>query len=123
MEFISTNNTGFAITFSNEWTISVQFSEHHYCQHRATLDNRLKNVGKRMGIEKNHRSQDCEVAVLYKKEFVKLQEYDDVIGWLSPDDVGDIIEIIKRKNCTADDIKLNLKHWAKNNELEVYDDC
>jgi len=84
--FTCFRNQGFSITFSNGWTISVQFGAGHYCQAR----NSDVLLGGR------HSSSNAEVAILNpSNDFIQPEGfYGDgcVMGWISPEDVSRLIQ-------------------------------
>ena len=95
-KFVATQNKGFGITFQNGFTISVQWGIENYCEHRSTYfsdtdDKDLPNPKE----ENRWESRNAEIAVFDKDgEIVSAGEHDDVIGWLTPDEVAKIIEIV-----------------------------
>ena len=95
-KFVATQNKGFGITFQNGFTISVQWGIENYCEHRSTylsdIDNKdLPNPKK----ENRWESRNAEIAVFDKDgEIVSVGENDDVIGWLTPNEVAIAIEIV-----------------------------
>lgn len=95
--FHITNGKGFQITFSNNITVSVQFSEGHYCHNRFKKDKKPRN-----GI---YDSISAEVAVIDEEsgEFIT-----DIVmnetgirthNYASPETVAKIInEVSKMKS-------------------------
>ena len=91
---------GFSMTFKNGWEISVQFGDSHYCS------NRMKGEGSR-------RSTTAEVAIFapnkdgfprewwsYDEDIGDVVEQPDesfVNGWLTTDQVANIISIVSKK--------------------------
>ena len=91
---------GFSMTFKNGWEISVQFGDSHYCS------NRMKGEGSR-------RSTTAEVAIFapnkdgfprewwsYDEDIGDVVEQPDesfVNGWLTTDQVANIIRIVSKK--------------------------
>ena len=88
MTFVATQNKGFGMTFDNGFTISVQWGTGNYCEKKnlgADGDKEMKT--------KRWESRSAEIAVFDKEgEIVPVGEHDDVIGWLSADEVAKIIE-------------------------------
>ena len=104
-DFAINNGKGFSMTFKNEVTISVQFSESHYCERRFGLVEESRPT-------ERWSSRDSEIAIFGKGkwltlEFIEdidLESYDDegistwhfdgdkVLGHLEPDHVAEAIE-------------------------------
>ena len=84
--FRITSNKGFHITFENGLTVSTQFSQHNYCD-----NSRLENV--------KPECINAEVAIWNNegkwvtKEFYNID--DDVIGYLTSDEVIEIMYKVK----------------------------
>lgn len=73
-------DAGFQLTFKNGYSLSVKWSPFHYCDnndYRAT----------------HHESNTCEIACFNRRndKFVPLAEHDDVVGWVTPDDLAKYI--------------------------------
>ena len=88
-QFRSTMNKGFAMTFENGWTISVQWGTGNYCEARDLVggfDAAMKVEG---GIWK---SPSAEIAIwsgTERGEFnYQFENGDTVRGWCSPDEVA-----------------------------------
>jgi hypothetical protein len=93
--FKITQNRGIFITFSNNVTVSIQFGHNNYCA----------NDGDREKMQKpDIDCEDSEVAVWYNPEGLQGQEgsrifitkeyykgYDDIEGWVSPDQIPDLM--------------------------------
>ena len=90
--FVATQNKGFGMTFDNGFTISVQWGTENYCEHR-NLDIDFDDLP---NPKENNRweSRSAEIAVFNDKGIVPVGEYDDVIGWLTPNEVAKVIEIV-----------------------------
>ena len=87
--FVATGNKGFGITFQNGFTISVQWGTMNYCEKKnlgADGDEEMKT--------KRWESRTAEIAVFNDKGIVPVGENDDVIGWLTPNEVAKAIEIV-----------------------------
>lgn len=86
-------NKGFAMTFENGFTISVQFGSSNYCENRSFDD-----YGKEM--EQQHTTcQNAEIAI-----WDEVNEWfdfggDQVKGWVRPDEISDWIT--RTKNATT----------------------
>ena len=86
-----THNKGFQMTFANGYTISVQFGNGNYCDNR--------HYGELVSFEQPvPPSSNAEVAAWDKDgHWLKLGEYDDVIGWQTPDQIAAIIADISSR--------------------------
>lgn len=83
--FRITNGKGFHVTFDNGFTVSVQFGYGNYCENRYEGDSNEYNQ-RRLGEQG---SATAEVAVWGPDgKFVKLDEYDDVCGYVTPEQVA-----------------------------------
>ena len=92
-KFVATQNKGFGITFDNGFTISVQWGTENYCEHR-NLDIDFEDLPNPKE-ENRWESRNAEIAVFDKDgEIVSVGENDDVIGWLTPNEVAKAIEIV-----------------------------
>jgi hypothetical protein len=89
--FEVTRNSGFKMTFDNGWTVSVQWGNGNYCQNKYKTPENLHdfyNGRSREFVE----CKDAEVAVWDGAGvWFRLGEGDDVIGWVSPDRVAQIL--------------------------------
>ena len=75
--------TGFILTFDNGYTISVQWGPMHYCGNR---DLNTSWIG---GEFQPYESRTAEIAATRPNgSYLKLGEYDDVVGWLLADEVA-----------------------------------
>ena len=85
MSFVATRNKGFAMTFENGFGISVQWGTENYCE-KKSFNTDIDPVDP-------HRweSLSAEIAIYKDKKFIDLGD-DQVIGWLSADEVAKIIE-------------------------------
>jgi hypothetical protein len=82
---------GMQMTFRNGFSISIQWHYGSYCSNR--------DVGPFLGTESMdveqykkdiHESSDAEIAVMDPQgEMVWLSDYDQVVGWLLPDEVAE----------------------------------
>jgi hypothetical protein len=94
-EFSCHRNRGFHITFSNGWTVSVAFGENNYASKRnydAGYDDWRKG-------DMSWRSCDAEVAIIDPTgQFIPFESTDGLVkGWVSPDEVGKIIEWTRKR--------------------------
>ena len=90
MTFVATKNTGFAMTFDNGFTISVQWGTINYCEKKnlgADGDEEMKT--------KRWESTTAEIAVFNDTGIVPVGKSDDVIGWCSADEVAKVIAIVQ----------------------------
>lgn len=95
--FVSTMRKGFHITFDNGLTASVQWGAGNYCDNHFPEDMDFS-------CTKDAKSSTAEVAVLYNGKLIDAhifasEEYcngcDDVIGWLTPENVVDFLCHVK----------------------------
>ena len=88
--FQTTCNKGFCLSFENGYTISVQFGPGNYSSH-----NNNRDFLEPSQVDK-WSSKSAEIAVWHTEsnDWVKLSEYDDVIGYLSADEVAKAIEVV-----------------------------
>ena len=96
MNFVSTNNKGFRMKFDNGFAISVQWGTENYCEKRsfASDDNPRE--------ERFWASRTAEVAVFEDmsdektvgERMIPIGEDDEVLGWLTPNEVAKAIEIV-----------------------------
>ena len=88
---------GFAMTFENGYTISVQWGPGNYC---ATRNNsNLYKDNPVTGEHKTYESNTAEIAA-WKPDgtWLHLSEYDDVAGWLTADKVAKYIAVLSGSN-------------------------
>ena len=87
-KFVATQNKGFGITFQNGFGVSVQWGTGNYCEKKnlgADSDEEMKT--------KRWESRSAEIAIYKDEKFIDIGD-DTVIGWLTPDEVAKIIEIV-----------------------------
>jgi len=83
------NMAGFSMKFANGWTVSVQFGEYANCENRDfSHSKRNKNKSKCV---------NAEIAAWDASDEWYSFDYDNVKGWVSPDEVADFITMIKAK--------------------------
>ena len=105
-KFVSTRNKGFAMTFDNLFTISVQYGTGNYCE--------KKNLGADMDMEmKTNRweSNSAEIAVFWNNGImipISSDGVDDVIGWLGTEDVAKVIAIVSSAK-SVEEIQTKIK--------------
>lgn len=77
--FKAHQNKGIQITFKNGWTISIQFSDKHYCNNKKTSQLITE-------------SESAEIAIWDKnEEYYKFSDGGLCQGWCSPDEVAEWI--------------------------------
>ena len=90
MSFIATQNKGFRMTFDNKFTISVQWGTINYCEKKNLMAEHKDEIK-----EPICESKSAEIAVFDPEgNIVPLEEYDQVKGWLTPDEVAKVITIV-----------------------------
>lgn len=103
-KFVSTKRKGFYMTFENGLTVSVQWGAGNYCDNHFPEDMDFS-------CSKDARSDTAEVAVIQGSKFLNANHFlnpedadwtDSVVGWLSPEQVADLL--VSVKNCTAEEI-------------------
>ena len=104
MSFVATRNKGYAMTFDNGFTISVQWGTENYCEKKHTTIHPTDPME-----HKRWDSLSAEIAVFDKEgEFISINGYtlestdgtiknvDDVVaGWLPTDKVAEVITIVQ----------------------------
>ncbi len=85
--FEITRGKGFHLTFSNGWTVSVQFGSNNYC---ANMNTHHGACATRDTHHEATKCVDAEVAAWDRSGtwHRKAGDSDDVQGWLSADRVG-----------------------------------
>jgi len=96
--FRTNNNKGFFMAFENGFGISVQWGTSNYCS--------VKNLGEfKPKIEMNGNSRrfrnawesnTAEIAVFKGDTMMSVGNGDQVIGWLTTDNVAKVIEIVSK---------------------------
>lgn len=103
-KFVSTMRKGFGITFENGLTVSVQWGAGNYCDNHFPDDHDFS-------FSKDAQSDTAEVAVMHGGKFLNANYFiheeeadwcDDVVGWLTPEQVVDLL--VKAKNLSTDKI-------------------
>ena len=96
-KFVSTMRKGFHMTFENGLTVSVQWGAGNCCDNNFPeyLD---------FSCNKDAQSDTAEVAVMHGCKFLNANNFlpeedadwmDDVIGWLTPEQVVDLLSRVK----------------------------
>ena len=86
MSFVATRNKGFRMKFENGFSISVQWGIENYCEKKSF------NTNTDPKKERLWESMNAEIAVFDDDGIVSIGGDDQVIGWLSPDEVAKVIE-------------------------------
>tara|TARA_Y100001963_G_C6672232_1_gene395661 strand:- start:325 stop:678 length:354 start_codon:yes stop_codon:yes gene_type:complete len=90
--FTTNKNKGFQMKFNNGFIISVQWGTMNYCE---VYTKHFKIDGKEEMKTNHWESETAEIAVFNEKqEMIPLTERDCVIGWLTPNEVAECIEIV-----------------------------
>lgn len=86
---------GFMAEFDNGWEVSVQWGPGNYCQTRRLCGD--MGINPFDGAFHNYSSINAEVRVMYvpTKQILALQPHEDVEGWVPPDDVMELMGIVK----------------------------
>ena len=101
-KFRSTERKGFHMTFENGLTVSVQWGGRNYCENHDNMD---------FSHTKDMESRNAEVAVWSNERWLNANNFlseeeadwcDDVVGWLTPEQVVDLL--MRVKNYPADKI-------------------
>lgn len=112
--FSITHASGFHITFSNGYTLSVQFGIGNYCEHYPEMLNGSGEIIERMSQPRKAetwRSKDAEIAILDPKgelvtfSEIGLDEEEKVKGYVHPEQVADYIERVRNLPLKSIDIK------------------
>ena len=83
---------GFFAEFDNGWEISVQWGPGNYCE----LRNQSMGINPFDGEFHNYASTNAEVRVRYvpTDQILALQPHEDVDGWVSPNDVVQLMSVV-----------------------------
>ena len=90
-KFVATRIKGFAMTFDNNYTISVQWGTENYCEKRITSIHPTDPME-----HKRWDSLSAEIAVFDDEKMINISSdgVDAVIGWLGTEDVAKVIAIV-----------------------------
>lgn len=99
--FTTNKNRGFQMKFNNGFVISVQWGTVNYCEVQDNL------AEWKIEMKTNHwESETAEIAVFNEKQqMIRLTERDAVIGWLTPNEVAEYIEIVSSATSEEEIIK------------------
>ena len=87
-KFRSQERPGFQMTFDNGWTISVQWHTGAYCERKQVLVGYAED-------KKPAESATAEIAMWDKHGNWYTFEHDTVLGYQTPDEVAEWIEITR----------------------------
>lgn len=95
MPFKITSHRGFHLTFENGWTVSVQFGPGNYCDHHHAISSLMDPAQGPKALD-CWESSNAEVAVWHDRAegFLKLDEFDTVVGWLDPEVVAALLNTV-----------------------------
>jgi len=87
----STENKGFQMTFTNGYTISVQFGRGNYCEHKTKMPRPYKKAPSLW------ESKDAEIAVFDPKgNCIALEGTNYALGYLNADEVAQWIDKVSK---------------------------
>lgn len=97
-KFISTERKGFKITFENQLTVSVQWGPENYCDNKCFTIEEFNRTD--FSHSKDYESDTAEVAIMYgdlfiNPSFIGIEASSNVIGYASPEEVINIMNIVK----------------------------
>ena len=96
--FRTSRNKGFVMEFDNGFGISVQWGIMNYCSAK-NLDevfNDLEMKGNSKEFRNAWESNTAEIAVFKGEKMMSVGDNGQVIGWLTTDDVAQVIEIVSK---------------------------
>ena len=96
--FRTNSNKGFLMEFDNGFGISVQWGIMNYCSAK-NLDevfNDLEMKGNSKEFRNAWESNTAEIAVFKGEKMMSVGDNEEVIGWLTTDDVAQVIEIVSK---------------------------
>ena len=106
MSFIATQNKGFRMEFDNGFSISVQWGIENYCEKKSF------NTDIDPTKERIWESTSAEIAVFDDEGIVPVGGDDQVIGWLSPDEVAKYIAMVSSAT-NKNEIKTKIKELGE----------
>ena len=104
-KFVATRNKGFAMTFDNNYTISVQWGTENYCEKKHTTIHPTNPMERKLWD-----SLSAEIAVFDNEEMINISSdgVDAVIGWLGTHDVAKVIAIVSSAG-SVEEIQTKIK--------------
>ena len=104
-KFVATRNKGFAMTFDNNYTISVQWGTENYCEKKHPTIHPTDPME-----HKRWDSLSAEIAVFDNEEMINISSdgVDAVIGWLGTEDVAKVIAIVSSAG-SVEEIQTKIK--------------
>ena len=110
--FRTNSNKGFFMAFDNGFGISVQWGIMNYCSAKNlsefTFDVDIEMKGNSKEFRNAWESNTAEIAVFKGEKMMSVGDNDQVIGWLTTDDVAKVIEIVSKYK-TETTIKKKIK--------------
>ena len=98
--FRANSNKGFFMAFDNGFGISVQWGIMNYCSAKNlsefSFDADIEMKGNSKGFRNAWESNTAEIAVFKGEKMMSVGDNDQVIGWLTTDDVAKVIEIVSK---------------------------
>ena len=98
--FRTNSNKGFLMEFDNGFGISVQWGITNYCSAKNlsefSFDADIEMKGNSKGFRNAWESNTAEIAVFKGEKMMSVGDNDQVIGWLTTDDVAQVIEIVSK---------------------------
>ena len=98
--FRTNSNKGFFMTFDNGFGISVQWGIMNYCSVKDlsgfAFDVDIEMKGNSKEFRNAWESNTAEIAVFKGEKMMSVGDNDQVIGWLTTDDVAKVIEIVSK---------------------------
>lgn len=103
--FTITRGSGFQVTFANGYTVSVQFGDMSYCESQDYKSDRMQS----RDYPDGHSCVNAEVAVLTPGGgFFRLAEFDDVAGWVTPEQVARVMAAVAAHDPASGGLDLTL---------------
>jgi len=106
------SSNGFKMTFENGWTVSVQWSNFNYCDNRSWA---MANPD----VAQKPNCPNAECAVWDTNgDWFKLTTHDDVQGWMTTDEVAELIARVQAFSPVLDSeaVDVTMKDWNKEKE-------
>ena len=110
--FRTNSNKGFLMEFDNGFGISVQWGITNYCSAKNlsefSFDADIEMKGNSKGFRNAWESNTAEIAVFKGEKMMSVGDNEEVIGWLTTEDVAKVIEIVSKYK-TETTIKKKIK--------------